>query len=90
MFRYFKGEPSEFVIHTAGGRLRREGPGLSFLYFTPPASIAVVPTTTIDVSFIFNEVTRNFQAITLQGQLTYKVHEPRRTAAVFSLSGPTI
>lgn len=86
MFRYFKGEPSEFVIHTAGGRLRREGPGLSFLYFTPPASIAVVPTTTIDVSFIFNEVTRNFQAITLQGQLTYKVHEPRRTAALLDFT----
>lgn len=86
MFRYFKGEPSEFVIHSAGGKVRREGPGLSFFYFTPPASIAVVPTTTIDVSFIFNEVTRNFQAITIQGQLTYKVHEPRKTAGLLDFT----
>jgi hypothetical protein len=82
MFRYFKGEPSEFVIHTAGGKVRREGPGLSFFYFTWPASIAIVPTTTVDVSFIFNEVTKNFQGITIQGQLTYKVHEPRKAAAL--------
>jgi hypothetical protein len=90
MFRYFKGEPSEYVIHTARGRVRHEGAGASFFYFTPPASIAVVPITTVDVSFIFNETTKNFQAVTLQGQLTYRVEEPNKTAALldFTVRGP--
>lgn len=86
MIRYFKGEPSEYVIHQARGRVRHEGAGASFFYFTPPASIAVVPITTVDVSFIFNEVTKNFQAVSVQGQLTYRVEEPNKTAALLDFS----
>jgi len=86
MIRYFKGEPSEYVIHQARGRVRHEGAGASFFYFTPPASIAVVPITTVDVSFIFNEVTRNFQAVTVQGHLTYRVVRPEATASILNFS----
>jgi hypothetical protein len=32
----------------------------------------------MDGAFVFNEVTNNFQSVTIQGQLTYRIHDPRR------------
>src|SRR4051812_38565689 len=90
MFRWFKAEPSEFVIHQARGKTKRAGAGLSFFYFGPTASISLVPATTLDSSFVFNEVTRNHQQITVQGQLTYRIKEPKRVAELldFTVKAP--
>jgi regulator of protease activity HflC (stomatin/prohibitin superfamily) len=38
------------------------------------------------VPFAFNEVTRDFQAVTLQGQLTYRVADPKRLASLLDYS----
>ncbi len=91
MFRWFKAEPSEFVIHQARGRTKRAGTGLSFFYFTPTASISLVPATTLDSSFVFNEVTRNHQQITVQGALTYRIKDPKKVAELldFTVKAPT-
>jgi SPFH domain / Band 7 family len=35
---------------------------------------------------VFNEVTRNFQAVTIQGQLTYRIHEPKRAAELLNFT----
>jgi hypothetical protein len=90
MFRWFKAEPSEFVIHQARGKTKRAGNGLSFFYFTPTASISLVPATTLDSAFVFNEVTRNHQQITVQGQLTYRIKDPKRVAELldFTVKAP--
>jgi len=87
---FFKAEPSEFVIHQARGKTRRAGAGLSFFYFAPTASIALVPATTLDSSFVFNETTKNFQQITVQGQLTYRIKDPLRVAGLldFTVKAP--
>jgi hypothetical protein len=89
-FKWFKAEPAEFVIHHASGRVKRAGAGLSFFYFAPTASIALVPATTLDASFVFNESTRNFQQITIQGQLTYRIKDPKKTAELldFTIKAP--
>jgi regulator of protease activity HflC (stomatin/prohibitin superfamily) len=70
------------VIHHSGGRVRREGAGLSFFYHGPTSTLVAVPLVSTDVPFVFNEVTADFQSVTLQGQLTYRVSEPRRLAAL--------
>ena len=80
MFGYYKGEPTEYVIRYVRGRLVREGRGLSFFYYAPTAAIASVPMNTQDADFVFNEITANFQAVTVQGQITYRITEPRRLA----------
>jgi regulator of protease activity HflC (stomatin/prohibitin superfamily) len=36
----------------------------------------MVPIATTDVTFAFNEVTHDFQAVTLQGQFTYRITRP--------------
>lgn len=89
-FHFFKAEPSEFVIHQTRGKTKRAGAGLSFLYFGPTASISLVPATTLDSGFVFNEVTRNFQQITVQGALTYRIKDPKRIAELldFTIKAP--
>jgi hypothetical protein len=76
---YFKAQPTEFVRKVAGGRVKREGQALSFFYLKRRTSIVVVPISSADAAFVFNEQTGNYQAVTIQGQLTYRIVEPRRT-----------
>jgi hypothetical protein len=67
----------------------REGAGLAFWYFAPSTSIVVVPTASVNEPFIFPEVTADFQEVTVQGQITFRVADPRRTAALLNFTiGP--
>jgi regulator of protease activity HflC (stomatin/prohibitin superfamily) len=83
---YYKGDPNDYILLYRGGRVLREGPGLAFYYWAPASSIASVPTSTLDVPFILNETTGNFQAVTVQGQLTYRVAQPRLMAGILNFT----
>ena len=85
-YRYVKVQPTDFVIKFKGGRIVREGVGLSLLYFVPTTSLAVVPVGSIDVPFIFEEVTSDFQHVTVQGHMTYRVADPKRLAQLLDYS----
>jgi regulator of protease activity HflC (stomatin/prohibitin superfamily) len=86
MLAYMKAAPTTYVLHYQRGRLRREGAGLAFVYLLPPSTIVAVPLASSGVPFVFNEITADFQAVTLQGQLTYRVADPRRLAALLDFS----
>ena len=86
MLAYMKASPTTHILHYRGGRLRREGPGLAFWYLLPASTIVAVPLASRDVPFVFNEVTADFQAVTIQGQLTYRVADPRRLAELLDFS----
>src|SRR5262245_35015320 len=86
MFGYLKATPTTYILHYSGGKLRREGPGLTFVYFRPSSTIVAVPMESAAVPFVFNEVTADFQAVSLQGQLTYRVADPHRVAALLDFS----
>ena len=68
----------------AGGRIKREGQALSFYYLKRRTSVVVVPVSSADAAFVFNEQTGNYQAVTIQGQLTYRIIEPRRTVEMLN------
>lgn len=76
LFAYFKAEPTEYIFAYSNGRVLHEGAGSSFWYWGPSTTIARVPLSTVDTPFIFNETTSNFQAVTVQGQITYRVIDP--------------
>lgn len=86
MLAYLKAPPTTWVLHYRGGRLRREGAGLAFWYLRPASTIVAVPVASRDVPFVFNEITADFQAVTIQGQLTYRVADPRRLAELLDFS----
>ena len=83
--RYLKVSPTTYALHFKGGQLQREGAGLSFFYFAPTSEIVTVPLSSVDVPFVFNEVTADFQEATIQGELTYRVTDAKRLAAVLTV-----
>ena len=66
-----------YVIHNVNGKVRREGKALSFFYFSPTSTITAVPLGSRDIQFIFSETTLDFQTVTIQGQITYVVENPK-------------
>lgn len=80
--RYLKTAPTDFVRHYVRGRLVREGTGLSFFYFGPTSMLVKVPAGSADAPFVFHEATADFQTLTVQGQITYAVADPRKAAAL--------
>src|SRR5688572_9569282 len=86
MLAYSKNPPTTYVLHYQNGTVRREGPGLAFWYFRPASTIVAIPLASRDVPFAFSEVTADFQPVTLQGQLTYRVADPRRLAGLLDFS----
>jgi hypothetical protein len=86
MLGYMKNPPTTYVLHYQNGRVRREGPGLAFWYFRPASTIVAIPLASRDVPFAFSEVTADFQPVTMQGQLTYRVADPRRLAGLLDFS----
>ena len=40
----------------------------------------------MDANFVFNEVTSNFQAVTIQGQFTYRIHDPKQAAELLNFT----
>jgi regulator of protease activity HflC (stomatin/prohibitin superfamily) len=84
--RYLKVRPTTHVIHFRKGKVVRDGAGLSFFYFSPNSDIVSVPLASTDVPFVFNEVTEDFQDATIQGELTYRIADPKRVASTLDFS----
>ena len=84
MFRYIKVPPTHYVIHYANGKVQRAGAGLAFFYFIPNTSLVVVPIGSADVPFIFNEISADFQPLTVQGQLAFRISDPLKVAALLN------
>jgi len=80
-FRYVKAPPNAFVLLLRDGKTVREGAGISFLHFAPRSTAVVVPLDSRDLPFMFEEITADFQQVTAQGHLTWRVADPRKLAA---------
>src|SRR3981189_218809 len=84
--RYLKAAPTMYVMQYANGKVVREGAGLSFYYFSPRAVIVHVSQSSVDIPLVFNEVSADFQDVTIQGQLTYRVVDPKKLAQLLDFS----
>src|SRR5947207_2520085 len=82
--RFIKVQPTTYLLEYHGGKIVREGSGLSFFYYAPTTSLVAVPVASTDTPFIFQETTGDFQTVTIQGQVTYRVSEPKRLAALLN------
>lgn len=77
-FRYVKSSLSQYLFQYRNGRVVREGTGLAFWYFAPQTTLVGIPVTAVEAPFMFEEVTRDFQQVTLQGQVSYRIADPKR------------
>lgn len=84
--RFIKVQPTDYILQYKGGQLVREGAGLSFFYFGPTSSLVRVPVASVDCPFIFEEVTSDFQAVTVQGQITYRIADAKRLSQLMNFT----
>ena len=77
---YIKFDPMNHIILYKNGKVKKEGRGLAFFYFAPSSSIVSIPLESDDFQFVFKESTKDYQEVTIQGQVTYKVNDPNRLA----------
>ena len=77
---YLQFLPNEYVLRYKKGRRTAAGRGLSFYCFTKGTTVAVVPVSVQEADFIYEEQTCDFQNVTVQGQLAYRVADCEKIA----------
>ncbi len=75
-FRYIKSRPTDYMILYRGGRIRRQGVGLTGFVYVPFATAAAVPTDARDEIFAVEAMTVDYQTITIQGLISFRVKDP--------------
>jgi regulator of protease activity HflC (stomatin/prohibitin superfamily) len=86
MLSFIKVPPTTYVMQYKYGKIKREGAGLSFFYYGPTSTIVAVPIASTDVPFVFQDATADFQTVTIQGQFTYRVTDPKRLSSLLDFS----
>lgn len=84
--KFIKVQPTTWLMQYRNGRIVREGAGLSFFYYAPTTSLVAVPSGSAEAPFIFEETTADYQAVTIQGQVTYRVNDPQRLAGLLNFT----
>ncbi len=82
--RFIKFQPSQYVLKYKNGNIVKEGAGISFYYYAPSTSIVVIPTESSDAHFIFEEVTSDFQTVTVQGQISFRIIDPHKISGLLN------
>ena len=83
---FIKFSPNEYVLRYRGGKLVSKGKGLSFWFLERNTSVCAVPVTGVDADFIFAQVTGDYQAASVQGQLTYRFSDFEKAAAAMDFT----
>ncbi len=77
---FIKFDPNTYVIRYRAGKAVARGNGLAFHYWERNTSACAVPMTGIDADYIFSQVTKDFQTVSVQGQLTYRFTDCEKAA----------
>ncbi|MBX2859158.1 MAG: NrtR-regulated NrtX [Cellvibrionaceae bacterium] len=84
--RYFKADSTTYAIKTVNGTIKRQGKGISFFYNSATTSISTVAVGTQEAPFIFNLQTADFQALSVQGQVSFRIADPLRAAELLNFN----
>lgn len=84
--KFIKFQPSTYVLQFKNGKVKREGAGLAFYYFAPTTELVAIPIATEDAPFIFEEITSDFQQITIQGGVTFRISDAIKISGLLNFS----
>ncbi len=84
--RHLRAEPNQYVLHYKGGKLAREGKGLAYWFNPLSAAVAQLPVEDCESTFLLRERSADFQEISVQVTLTYRVADPQLAAARVNFS----
>jgi regulator of protease activity HflC (stomatin/prohibitin superfamily) len=78
--RHLRAEPNQYILHYQNGELARHGAGLAYWFLPLSAAVAQVPVEDVQTTFVLHEHSADFQDVTVQVTLTYRIADPRRAA----------
>ncbi|MBL8952408.1 MAG: band 7 protein [Myxococcaceae bacterium] len=74
--RHLRAEPTSHVLFWKDGALKREGRGLAFWFLPLGTSLAEVPLDDREITFCFRARSRDFQDVTVNGVIGYRITDP--------------
>ncbi|MEQ4209097.1 SPFH domain-containing protein [Actinopolymorpha sp. B17G11] len=84
--RHLRGAPTVHVRHQRRGRLVREGAGLAFWFRPLSAVLSEVPVDDRELPMLFHARSSDFQDVTVQATVTYRVTDPATAAGRLDFS----
>ena len=84
--RYIKTPPTTYLLAFRAGKIVAEGAGLSMFYYQPATTLVAVPIGVQEEPFIFEKVTADFQTVTIQGQVSFRIADPVKTATLLNFA----
>ncbi|MFF1546513.1 SPFH domain-containing protein [Streptomyces sp. NPDC058291] len=85
-WRHLRGAPTAHVRHHRSGELAHDGPGLSFWFRSLSAALSEVPVDDRELAMTFHARTVDFQDVTVQATVTYRISDPALAAARLDFS----
>ncbi|GAB7105044.1 hypothetical protein JCM4814A_33580 [Streptomyces phaeofaciens JCM 4814] len=85
-WRHLRGAPTAHVRHHRSGKLVHDGPGLSFWFRSLSAALSEVPVDDRELAMTFHARTADFQDVTVQATVTYRISDPAVAAARLDFS----
>ncbi|WEO94697.1 SPFH domain-containing protein [Streptomyces sp. FXJ1.172] len=84
--RHLRGTATAHVRHHRSGTLVHDGPGLSFWFRPLTAALSEVPVDDRELAMTFHARTSDFQDVSVQATVTYRVADPAAAAARLDFS----
>ena len=80
LVRHLRAERTSYVLKYKRGEVRRSGPGLAMWFWPMSTSIAEVPVDDREVPFVFHARSSDFQDVSVQGVINYRIADPKLIA----------
>ncbi|WP_419995182.1 SPFH domain-containing protein [Streptomyces boninensis] len=85
-WRHLRSAPTAHIRHLRRGRTVHDGTGLSFWFRPRTAALSEVPVDDRELAMTFHARTRDFQDVTVQATVTYRVSDPAVAATRIDFS----
>jgi regulator of protease activity HflC (stomatin/prohibitin superfamily) len=79
--RHLRANPTAHVRHLSSGKLRHDGPGQAFWYRSLNAALSEIPIDDREQPLLFHGRTQDFQDVTVQATVTYRIADPAVASA---------
>ena len=79
-WRHLRAEPNQHILHFKRGQLSLSGPGVAYWFNPLSAAIAMLPVEDCETTFLLKERSRDFQEVSVQCTLTYRITDPEKAA----------
>ncbi|MEU6878452.1 SPFH domain-containing protein [Streptomyces sp. NPDC046712] len=85
-WRHLRSAPTAYIRHHRRGRLVHEGTGLSFWFRSLSAALSEVPVNDRELAMAFHARTADFQDVSVQSTVTYRIGDPEAAATRLDFS----